>query len=355
MREESLRLEHLSKSAYGEPLLSDVNLSVYKSTFNCALIPDSRSRLCLAALLRGQAAPDGGLIYAGDRAVSPGWLRAGGAGCVSAKTVLMSQMSIAENIFYTEKRFFKYGFKLLKQMNEAAADVMGGLGINVSPEQSAGNLKPSQAHMIEIAAAFYRGSRIIVLDNIAENYTDREIAELRGLIARMNAGGAMVLLLTTKVHPLFGYADSNTVIAYGSDIASFRAPFTGSEYIYKYLQVPEGPVTAAKEKNHQKGRLLRLKGAALGKRADISVYPGKVSIYYDGERRALERFPDSLPKSVKIYIKERPARINSLRGAIKNRIKAVFHEKISDNGHNICVVGIRVRANLRQRHPPTDP
>ena len=331
MRQEMLRFEHVSKSINREQLLSDVTFSVYRATFHCLLTPNPSSRACLLDLLRGVSAADSGTIYVSDNAVSSSELAKSGVNCILMQLNLIPQMSIATNIFLTDKRYYQHGFTRQKLMANIADQLLRESTIhNVEALHSADMLRTYDKHIVEIISAVSKGAHILCLDDIAEQYTEQEISDLWNFIKYLNELGVTVLMLTQKYNKLYEHAHSTTVLDKSSTVITLQAPHNNREQLLKYLQAPDLSIVG-KQSTETPQRLLPEKTSCYN--GKIRITQGEITGIYDADWSIAEAltaaFTDKYPQGIEIFINGKSVSINSTQEAIQNGIILINEQSAS--------------------------
>ena len=328
MRREVMRLEHITKNVDGDRLLFDVNLSFYHSAFHCLLIPDQNSRTCLVNILRGVITADSGLFYVNDKMVNKTDFHKYGVSCILQKSSLISQKSIAENIFLTNDTYYRFGFSKLKLMSSVASLLLQESGMqNVKATNPAGILNVFDAHRIEIVGAISKGAQILCLDNVAEQYTDSEATDMCQLIDYLNKTGISIIMISPRYNAFFDYAHYTTIIDRGSPVITLPHPSNNREQLLNYLNVSE-PIIIEKH-NTKTQRVLRIRSQeTLQKDLDISVHQGEIVGIYDKDRSISESLINTLTgldrHSIKLSINEQQIVIDTLRTSIEKGI-ALIH------------------------------
>ena len=324
-----MRLEHLSKSVDGDRLLSDVNLSIFHSTFHCLLIPNPNSRSCLVNILRGILTADNGLFYVNDKVVVSTKLREHGIACVFKKSSLIAQKTIAENIFLTDDPYYRFGLTRLTLMSSIAGLLLQESGIqHVKATHPAGGLKTFDAHKIEIVSAISKGVQTIFLDNIAEQYTDNEMYDMWQLIDYLIKTGITVIMISPRYNFFFDYAHYTTILDRGSPVITLPRPDNSRERMLNYLHISEP--TVIENKNVKSQRVLRLRSQKpLQNDFDISVHRGEIVGVYDKDRSVSESLINTLSgldrHSIEITINEQLTRIDTKQISTKKGV-ALIHE-----------------------------
>lgn len=137
-----------------------------------------------------------GCISINDRIVSRGQcFDALGEGikAVHSSSRLNNKLTVAENIFLTS---FKKPPLIVRQENNynKAKELLELLGIDVDPNVIAEELPVSKQHQIILAKSLYENTKIVVLENLHQSYTENEKIILSKLIKVLNEKGVSFII-----------------------------------------------------------------------------------------------------------------------------------------------------------------
>ena len=139
---------------------------------------------------------------------------------VFQEIALISEFTVAENIFLEEYPVNKMGSIRWAAIRRDAAALFERIGFNVDPAAKVGDLPVSQQQMVEIARALVHEARIVVMDEPTSSLTPNEIALLFGVIRRLTSLGIAVLYVSHKLDEIFEIADTVTVLRDGRHIST---------------------------------------------------------------------------------------------------------------------------------------
>ena len=133
---------------------------------------------------------------------------------------LISEFTVAENIFLEGYPTDKAGSIDWKTIRADAAALFNRIGFNVDPAARTGSLPVSQQQMVEIARALAHEARVVVMDEPTSSLTPNEVALLFAVIRRLTALGIAVLYVSHKLDEVFEIADTVTVLRDGRHIST---------------------------------------------------------------------------------------------------------------------------------------
>lgn len=211
---EVMRLSHVYKNQHGSRALRDVHLNFYQGECHGILIHNHLSRNMLVDVLTGIQTPDKGSLWFNDQRLSlQSTLHARSLGIYSIRTQsqLIPNMSIAENLFLTNRDYYRKGFTNQVLMRSMAKDILKDANLlHINPDDPAFTLTPPQVHMIELLKNLAYNPKVLILDNVFDHYTQREFAAL-GALLEHRPPACTVIFLSNRYNSLFQIAQRISV------------------------------------------------------------------------------------------------------------------------------------------------
>jgi ABC-type sugar transport system ATPase subunit len=174
-------------------------------------------------VMSGQLRPDSGAVRLDGREVTfhkPLDAIAHGIAMVSQETALAPHLSVAENILLGHRTVSgRFGIDW-KATSRKAGEVLDVLGLDLDPEQAAGELSPDRQQMVEIARALSMDARVLILDEPTSSLTDDQVASLFRTIRSLKGHGVSVVFVSHRLGELTELADELTVLRDGRTAAS---------------------------------------------------------------------------------------------------------------------------------------
>lgn len=217
MKKEVLRLDHVSiYNRTNEALLENVNFSLWEGEINCVLTKEDLSKETLIQLLQGKCIPDDGHLYIDDKEILTGKdykNLISVSSHISIKPQLVSNMNVAENLFYFNKQFYKHGILNEKAIYENTLRLMNAFNIHdISPVSDIGRLTTAQKHLIEILRAAAGNRRFLILEDFTSIYTVNEMKRFMEILSLISKKGLSVILFSEKSHGPAKLADRSTLL-----------------------------------------------------------------------------------------------------------------------------------------------
>jgi ABC-type sugar transport system ATPase subunit len=213
----------IGKRFPGVLALEDVDLTLEPGKVHALMGENGAGKSTLIKILAGVYQRDAGSIRIGGGEAdlqSPRDALKQGIKVVFQEIALISEFTVAENIFLEEYPVDKLGSIRWSTIRHDAAALFDRIGFNVDPSAKVGDLPVSQQQMVEIARALAHEARIVVMDEPTSSLTPNEIALLFGVIRRLASLGIAVLYVSHKLDEIFEIADTVTVLRDGRHIST---------------------------------------------------------------------------------------------------------------------------------------
>ena len=222
MSEELFRMEGICKSFPGVKALDNVSFSVNKGEVHGLVGENGAGKSTLMKIMTGVYKADAGEIFIEGQQVhvdSVAKAHELGISIIFQEMTLCRHMTVADNIFIgrPHKRgvFIDDG-----AMHEAAAKILGELGIDINTHTIVANLSVAKQQMVEIAKAISYNSRILVLDEPSATLTEREIQQLFGIIRNLQKKGVGMVYISHRMEELSQICERASVLRDGQYIGT---------------------------------------------------------------------------------------------------------------------------------------
>jgi ribose transport system ATP-binding protein len=233
-----LEARGICRSFPGVRALDDVSLRVRRGAVHALLGENGAGKSTLMNIFAGVLRADAGELLLDGHPVSfggPGEARAAGVATVFQELQLVSQLTVAQNIFLGREPSTRAGWIDDAQMNRDARRWMERLKLDVAPDVRVGDLRVGQQQLVEIARALSMDARVIILDEPTSATTQREAAALHGLLRELAGSGVAIIYITHKLDELSALADDLTVLRDGRCIASLPAASASHDDIVRMM------------------------------------------------------------------------------------------------------------------------
>ncbi|QPC94445.1 sugar ABC transporter ATP-binding protein [Mesorhizobium sp. INR15] len=219
----ALEMSGIGKRFPGVMALENVDLTLVPGKVHALMGENGAGKSTLIKIMAGVYAKDAGTIRMQGRDVeikSPRDSLKQGIKVVFQEIALISEFTVAENIFLEGYPTGKAGSIDWKKIRADAAALFQRIGFNVDPAARTGSLPVSQQQMVEIARALAHEARVVVMDEPTSSLTPNEVALLFTVIRRLTALGIAVVYVSHKLDEVFEIADTVTVLRDGKHIST---------------------------------------------------------------------------------------------------------------------------------------
>ena len=216
MRIEKIRLDEVKKT-YGDiKALEDISLSLYQGELLCVAGLSGSGKSVLADIISGRTSKGRGRMYVDGRpAVFTSISQAQTAGifCVRYRTSVINDISVEENLCLLQKQgcmSFPARQGIIRMR-----ETLKTLEVDCRLQAPVASLSLMERHTIEICRAFCAGMKVLILDGIARDYTQKETEYMKRLVIRLKEKGISILWIDTRPEIMLDAADRLAVLRKG--------------------------------------------------------------------------------------------------------------------------------------------
>lgn len=217
-----LSLKHIHKSFIGVRALTNANLNVYKGRVMALVGENGAGKSTLMKILTGIYHKNAGqIIYLGKQVEfkGPKHSQQAGIGIIHQELNLISEMTIAENIFLG-REFTGYLGKInWKKTHQEATRLLQKLNLNYNSQTKIADLSIGEQQMVEIAKVLSFKSQVIIMDEPTDALTDTETQALFKVIKELKANGCGIVYISHRMKEIFDICDDVTILRDGEFIA----------------------------------------------------------------------------------------------------------------------------------------
>lgn len=212
-----LKVSNISKEFPGVRALDHISLEVYPGEVLCLAGENGAGKSTLIKVLSGIYIPEEGEIWFDGKLCNfkrPQDSLEAGISVVHQEHKLIENLTVAENIFFG--RFpMKNGLVDFRKMYSDTEAIIEKLGLHIQARMVVEKLTSSQSQMVEIAKAYSRNAKLMVLDEPSSSITDTELEVLLALINQLKREGKSFIYITHKLKEMFVIGDRVTVLKDG--------------------------------------------------------------------------------------------------------------------------------------------
>jgi simple sugar transport system ATP-binding protein len=212
-----LELRAITKEYRGVPAIKDVSFTLESQEVHALVGEDGAGKPTLTKIIAGAVTPTSGEMLLDDKLVAfkvPKDALAAGIAMVYQENSLVPALSVAQNIFLGQEKFFNR----MRGVNIAAQQFLQSLNFGVDPTATVGSLGAAQRQMVEIARAVRQKARIIIFDEPTASLTPEEKFHFFGLMSRLKRTGVSIVFISHAIEEAVAHADRITVLRDGEHV-----------------------------------------------------------------------------------------------------------------------------------------
>jgi ABC-type sugar transport system ATPase subunit len=253
MIEEILRIDNGIVKKNGQELIKGLYLQSYKGEILGLISDNIREKQCILEILNGTVLLDYGGVYFEEKRIQDdevAQILKSKIAVIENKSKLVSNLSVAENIFVVRGGFKKY-FIQKKLLYRQAGNLLSEFNLNIQPDLYAGRLTPLERCMVELVKAYATGHRIIVCSDFTSFLSSTEVKQAFTTILWLKKKGVGFLFVENHDNVLFEYSDRIAVIQNGKTVRIFDGEDVDKDTVYTMLMGEE----RKKQENKESGEV----------------------------------------------------------------------------------------------------
>lgn len=217
-----IRLEDISKSFFGVPVLKNVDFEAHSGEVHALVGGNGAGKSTLMKILTGVYAKDSGSIFLEDgEAVfhnyKDAFLR--GIAMIFQEMSSVPTLTVTENIFLNNELLKKKCFLDRKSMRKRAGELLERLGVDISPDAVVGDLSVGEKQMVEIVKALSSDAKILVMDEPTASLSANEVDKLFEIIENLKRQKIAIIYISHRMNEILAIADKVTVLRDGQVVA----------------------------------------------------------------------------------------------------------------------------------------
>ncbi len=235
---ELLKMSGISKSFFGVKVLDAVGLEIEAGEVHALLGENGAGKSTLMNILGGVLEKDGGTVSFDGKVMDNVTIKdaeKAGIAFVHQELNIFNDLRVYENLFLGRELVNRFGKLRKKEMVEETRKLMKNLGVDIDPQELAGNLDTSKKQLLEIAKTIYADARLFILDEPTTALNNEEIDKLFGIIRRLKGEGKSFIFISHKMPEIFQIADRYTVLRNGCFIHSGFIKDTTPEEVTRHM------------------------------------------------------------------------------------------------------------------------
>lgn len=331
MREELLRVDHISLKLGDVQILNNVNLNVFQGEVLGLIGENGAGKSSLIKLLSGLYHRNNGTVYFNESPVNfttPLQALNHGIYSVFQNANLVPCLTVAENIFMGRLSSGEAPFWLkTRQIFSQAEACIKSTGFTLDPKSKVSDLTVSQKQILENVKALTSGARLILMDEPTSAMPVPEIELLMQNIERIRQTGTSIIFISHKLEEVIGISDRITIMRDGTVATTLRKEQFDRHTILAYMSGENySRITghANRTSDYQVLHIDRLSGSTF---SDVSLQlrRGEILGIWGLEGSCAQDLTDTVfglkkTKGGRILINGRQVRIRRPKDAIRHRV-----------------------------------
>ena len=213
-----LEMRNISKSFGGVHALHDVSLKCTPGTVHALVGENGAGKSTLIKILSGALSADSGeIFFKGElhRSFSTREALNRGISVIYQELALVSQMTVAENIFLGREPRNTFGLIDHSRIRSEAEVLLSQLGLKIDLDTEVGDLSVAFQQMVEIGKALSKNADLIVMDEPSAILAGHELEQLFNTIQSLVNRGVSIIYISHRLEEVFRIADVVTVLKDG--------------------------------------------------------------------------------------------------------------------------------------------
>lgn len=355
-----LEAQGITKSFPGVKALDDVSITLKSGHLTALLGENGAGKSTLMNVIAGVFPQDAGDVRLAGELVHFSTTREAseaGIAMIFQELNLVSNLTVAQNIFLGREPTNKLGFIDSAKMNRDAAGLLKELDLDVEPTTPLGQLRVGQQQIVEIAKAISCNARVLIMDEPTSAITEHEIDVLFGIVRKLKKQGVAIAYITHKLEELTRIGDDAVVMRDGKLIGAGPLKDLSRDEIVTMMVGREMKARDVRASAVQGPEVLRVEGLSLAhpdrpgdyllSDVSLSAHQGEVlgifGLMGAGRTELLETMFGLHPRdsSGTFFVNGQPATITSPAEAIKHGLALAPEDRKREG----LVLGMSVAEN----------
>ncbi|MGG5372292.1 multiple monosaccharide ABC transporter ATP-binding protein [Enterococcus sp. AZ196] len=232
-----LEMKNIIKEFSGVRALDDVNLSIKRGEIHALCGENGAGKSTLMNVLSGLYSYgnySGDIIYDGETCQFKGLRDSEDKGIViiHQELALSPYLSIKENIFLGNEQT-KHGIIDWNLTERKTENLLKTVGLKINPNILVSQIGVGHQQLVEIAKAFSKNVRLLILDEPTAALNEEESANLLELIKEFRNQGITSIIISHKLNEIVDVADRITILRDGQTIETLENEDINEERIIK--------------------------------------------------------------------------------------------------------------------------
>lgn len=233
-----LKMENIYKIFSGVIALKDVTFSVKKGEIRCLIGANGAGKSTLMKVLSGAYSKSSGHIFFNGKEIEkadPKNIRDLGIAVIYQELSIIDSLSVAENIFLNNPKYFKSSFINWKEINKDAEELLNLYEINIDPTTLVGDLSIGHKQLIEIVKAIATDAMLIVMDEPSATLSKKEYKTLLNIIKKLHQREITIIFISHRLEELYEIGQTVSVLKNGEHVFTGDLAKLNIDGLVKYM------------------------------------------------------------------------------------------------------------------------
>ncbi|MDQ6436388.1 sugar ABC transporter ATP-binding protein [Mesorhizobium sp. LHD-90] len=213
-----IEMSNISKSFGGSVAVDRVSLELLPGTVHALMGENGAGKSTLMKILAGVYQPDSGEIYKNGQKIAfanPREALAFGISTVFQELSLLTNLTIAENMFLGREPVTRLGSVDYARMNAETRKALAELGLDLDSETLVSELSIAERQFVEIAHGIKADAAAFILDEPTAALNAADVEILNRHIRRLRDEGKAIVYISHRMNEIFQICDTVTVLKDG--------------------------------------------------------------------------------------------------------------------------------------------
>jgi ribose transport system ATP-binding protein len=220
-----LELSRVSKSFGGVLALKDVDFTLETGEIHGLVGENGAGKSTMMKIIAGVHTDFDGVMKIRGREVR---LRSSrdalhnSIGMVHQELSVISDLSVAENVFLGNQPVTAAGTIDWPRMNREAKALIASLGLAIDPTTRMGALPVGLQQLVELSRVLFSGAQIIILDEPTSALSPPEVKQLFDVLKRLRQEGRSIIFISHFLDDVLAISDRVTIFRNGHKVVTER-------------------------------------------------------------------------------------------------------------------------------------
>ncbi len=218
-----LEVINISKTFSGVYALKNVSIKLFPGQVNAVIGENGAGKSTLMKIISGVYRNYEGQVLLNGKVVNFSGSKDAvekGVVIIHQELNLITELTIAENIFLGQEPVNKFGLIDYPEMHKRTKELLNRLHLSLHPATKINQLRIGQQQLVEIARALLFDSKVLIMDEPTSAISKHEVELLFKIINNLKAKGVAIVYISHKLNELFEIADLYTVLRDGEMIGT---------------------------------------------------------------------------------------------------------------------------------------